>query len=101
MAREIPVQDLLRGSPVGHLVPISGHDARFGEDYESEAFIPSDLPDRIDLPGTVWMAVSEAMSELGRLDAAASLIPNPALITRITTRRKPSERPPSKEPTPT
>jgi Fic family protein len=34
------------------------------------------------------MTVSEAMSELGRLDAAASLIPNPQLIARITTRRE-------------
>ncbi len=78
----------LAGSPVGTLVPISGHDARFGEYYETEAFIPHDLPDRVDLPGRVWMAVSEAMSELGRLDAAARLILNPQLIVRIATRRE-------------
>lgn len=29
------------------------------------------------------MAVSEAMTELGRLDASASLLPNPHLIARI------------------
>lgn len=78
----------LRGSPLGEVVPISGHDARFGEYYETEAFLPHDLPDQVDLPGNVWMAVSEAMTELGRLDAAASLIPNPQLIARITTRRE-------------
>ncbi|MEO5841822.1 MAG: Fic/DOC family N-terminal domain-containing protein [Acidimicrobiales bacterium] len=78
----------LRRSPVGHVVPISGHDARFGEAYEAEAFVPDDLPDSIDLPGAVWMAVSEAMTELGRLDEAASLVPNPQLISRIATRRE-------------
>lgn len=69
-------------------MPITGHDARFGEDYEVEAFIPHDLPDHLDLPASVWMAVSDAMTELGRLDAAASLVPNPLLITRIATRRE-------------
>ncbi|MDZ7734371.1 MAG: Fic/DOC family N-terminal domain-containing protein [Acidimicrobiia bacterium] len=34
------------------------------------------------------MVVSEANAELGRLDAAASLIPNPQLVTRIATRRE-------------
>ncbi len=77
----------LQGSPIGDVL-ISGHDARFGEDYEAEAFVPHDLPDRVDLPGLVWMAVSEAMTELGRLDAAATLIPNPQLVTRIATRRE-------------
>jgi Fic family protein len=78
----------LQRSPIGDVVPIAGHDARFGEDYAAEVFIPHDLPDRIDLPGAIWMAVSEAMTELGRLDAAASLIPNPQLIARIATRRE-------------
>ena len=45
---------------MGDLVPISGHDARFSEDYDAEAFVPHDLPDEIDLPGTAWMAVSDA-----------------------------------------
>lgn len=78
----------LRGSPVGSVVPISGYDARFGESYEAEAFIPADLPDRVDLPSSVWMVVSEANAELGRLDAAARLVPNPHLLTRIATRRE-------------
>lgn len=75
-------------SPIGSVVPITGHDPRFGESYEAEAFVPADLPDRVDLPGSVWMAVSEANAELGRLDAAASLIPNPQLVTRVATRRE-------------
>lgn len=88
MARESNSAALLRASPIGDVVPISGHDPRFGEDYETDAFLPRDLPDQVDLHSSVWMAVSEAMSELGRLDAAASLIPNPQLVTRIVTRRE-------------
>ena len=78
----------LRDSPLGRVVSISGHDARFGEDYEVEAFVPHDLPDHIELPGSVWMAVTDAAAELGRLDAAASLIPRSQLIARIATRRE-------------
>jgi Fic family protein len=78
----------LATSPVGSLVPISGYDARFGEDYHADAFVPTDLPDCVDLPGAVWMAISDANAELGRLDAAASLVPNPQLVTRIATRRE-------------
>ncbi|MBK5223187.1 MAG: Fic family protein [Acidimicrobiia bacterium] len=78
----------LQESPIGSVVPIAGYDARFGESYEAEAFVPADLPGRVDLPGSVWMVVSEANAELGRLDAAASLIPNPQLVTRIATRRE-------------
>jgi Fic family protein len=78
----------LRDSPIGSVVAIAGYDARFGESYDAEAYLPDDLPDRIDLPGSVWMVVSEANAELGRLDAAASLIPNPQLVTRIATRRE-------------
>lgn len=78
----------LRDSSIGSVVAIAGYDARFGESYDAEAFVPADLPDRIDLPGSVWMVVSEANAELGRLDAAASLIPNPQLVTRIATRRE-------------
>lgn len=78
----------LEDSPVGHLVPIAGHDARFGEDYQAEAFVPSDLPEKVELPDRAWMAVSDAMTELGRLDAAASLVPNPQIVARIATRRE-------------
>ncbi len=78
----------LKSSPIGTLVPISGHDGRFGEDYEAEAFVPVDLPESIDLPGSAWMTVSDAAAELGRLDAAASLIPRPQLVARVATRRE-------------
>lgn len=79
---------LLSSSPIGHTTPISGFDPRFGEEYETQAFVPADLPSCVDLPGSVWLAVSSAMAELGRLDAAASLVPNPTLVTRIATRRE-------------
>src|SRR5690606_1840027 len=78
----------LAGSPVGSTVTISGHDHRFGEDYEVDAFLPADLPTEVELPPATWMAITEAMAELGRLDAAAGLVPNPHLITRIATRRE-------------
>jgi Fic family protein len=88
VAEESKSAETLRRSPIGELVPISGHDARFGEDYEAEAFVPADLPDRIDVPSSAWMTLAEAMAEVGRLDAAASLVPNPQLIARIATRRE-------------
>lgn len=78
----------LRDSPIGTVVPIAGYDGRFGEDYVAEAFVPYDLPTNIELPGRTWMAVSEAAAELGRLDAAASLIPRPQLVARVATRRE-------------
>ncbi len=50
--------------------------------------MPDDLPTEIQLPNQTWMVLAEAMAELGRLDAAASLIPNPLLVTRMATRRE-------------
>jgi hypothetical protein len=77
----------LASSPIGQVTRISGHDPRFREDYEVEAYLPDDLPDAIELPGSTWMALSEAMVELGRLDAAASLIPNPLLSVPVRTQQ--------------
>lgn len=84
----IQVMSSLAGSPIGSIVPISGFDPRFDEPFDTEAFVPNDLPPCVDLPGPAWLAVTDAMAELGRLDAAASLIPNPQLVTRIATRRE-------------
>jgi len=78
----------LSNSPIGSVTKISGHDPRFGEDYEVEAFLPHDLPETVDLSPSVWLLLTEAMTELGRIDAAASLVPNPALVTRMATRRE-------------
>jgi Fic family protein len=78
----------LSSSPIGSVVPISGFDPRFREPYEAEAFVPHALPTTLELPTRVWLAVSEATTELGRLDAAACLLRNPQLVTRIATRRE-------------
>lgn len=78
----------LSESPIGHVTTTTGHDPRFAADYAVEAFLPDDLPDAVDLPGSVWLILTEAMAELGRLDAAASVVPNPALVTRMATRRE-------------
>lgn len=78
----------LRRSPLGQVVTISGRDGRFGDDYEVEAFIPHDLPDHVTLPSATWMAMTDAAAELGRLDAAARLIPRPQLVARVATRRE-------------
>ncbi|MEO1055831.1 MAG: Fic/DOC family N-terminal domain-containing protein, partial [Actinomycetota bacterium] len=80
--------DRLTNSPIGDCVVVRGHDHRFGEDFEVEAFIPHDLPSTIDLDHETWMAVTRASEQLGRLDAATELIPNPQLISRIATRRE-------------
>lgn len=88
LTRAVQVVWSLPDSPVGSVVPIAGFDARFGEECRASAFVPVDLPGRIELPGSVWMVISEANAELGRLDATASLIPNPQLVTRIATRRE-------------
>lgn len=69
-------------------MPISGFDQRFNEAFDAEAFIPADLPPSLELPSPIWLVVSEAMAEVGRLDAAAGLVPNPQLVTRIATRRE-------------
>jgi Fic family protein len=78
----------LGGSPVGQVTRIRGHDPRFGEAYDVEAFLPNDLPYELSLPASTWLILTEAMGELGRLDAAASLIPRPTLVTRMATRRE-------------
>src|SRR5262249_30254706 len=78
----------LLGTPIGTCVPISGFDQRFGERYETYAYVPHDLPVRLHLPQSVWLDLTAAMTELGRLDAAAGLVPNPSLITRLATRRE-------------
>ncbi|WP_419930513.1 Fic family protein [Candidatus Poriferisodalis sp.] len=78
----------LSQSPVGTTVPITGTDRRFNVPYELDAFMPAPLPRELDLPSETWMALSEAMAALGRLDASAHLIPNPQLVTHIATRRE-------------
>ena len=77
-----------RNSPVGAVVPISGTDLRFGENYDHWAFVPHPLPAEIELSPAARDAVTEAALALGRLDQAGLQIPNPALLCRPTLRRE-------------
>lgn len=76
----------LRDSPIGSTVPISGRDNRFDLDYTLSAYLPDPLPRTVDLDVATWNGVVEAMVEVGRLDAAAALLPNPQLVIRVVTR---------------
>ncbi len=78
----------LSQSPVGSVVAVRGTDHRFQTDYELEAFVPDPLPREVGLSGDVWMAVSQAMAALGKLDTAASMLGHPQLATRAATRRE-------------
>ena len=78
----------LSASPVGTLIPITGYDKRFDEHYAVTAYLPHPLPMEASFDRQTWMAVTGAQQELGRLDAAASIIPNPHLIARLATRRE-------------
>jgi len=76
----------LKESPIGFTVVITGHDHRFGVDYQVDAYIPDPLPDDVELSPSAWNHIGDAMAELGRLDAASSRVPNPTLVTRVATR---------------
>lgn len=79
------MQDLSR-SPIGSTVRIRGHDHRFVQDYEVDAYLPSPLPGDVSVGTQTWVTIGEAMAELGRLDAASHRLPNPSLVSRIATR---------------
>jgi len=75
-------------SPIGHLVPISGVDGRFGTPYNHFAFVAHPLDvEPILSPGT-WRAVNSANRALARLDQASQQIPQPWLLRRPTLRRE-------------
>jgi hypothetical protein len=74
--------DLIRNSPIGNVVPISGFDQRAGESYEHWAYIPDPLPETIDLTTPTWSLVARAEAALGRLDEASRQLPEPSLLRR-------------------
>jgi Fic family protein len=80
--------DKLRDSPIGHLVPISGFDSRFREQYNYFAYVPDPLPAQLALDGATYTAVVDASTAMARADQAASLLPNPVLLARPATRRE-------------
>jgi cell filamentation protein, protein adenylyltransferase len=69
-------------SPIGRLVPIQGHDARLGRDYDHFAYVPDPLPQGIILAQSTYSLLSEADRALGGLDAKTELLPNPRLLVR-------------------
>ena len=80
--------EALRRSPIGQLVPITGHDPRIGEEYEYVAFVPDPLPASFDLKADTYAAVIDAAAAMARADQASSLLPNPGLLARPATRRE-------------
>lgn len=78
----------LRGSPVGELVPIVAPDPATREMVAGHAYVPAPLPREIVLSTATWTTVNAASSSLARLDGAARLVPNPALLRRATLRRE-------------
>jgi Fic family protein len=80
--------EAFRQSPVGHLVPITGHDTMLDRGYSHFAFVPTPLPATVALSQGTYKAISEADRAIGRLDAAAAHLPNPALLVRPTLYRE-------------
>ncbi|MBR7741840.1 Fic family protein [Phycicoccus sp. BSK3Z-2] len=69
----------LENSPVGQLVPISGHDER-QRPFSHVAFLPKPLPTTLELSSATWTGVAAATEALGRLHQACASIPNPRLL---------------------
>src|SRR4051794_15402310 len=80
--------EALRQSPIGKLVPILGPDPATHELVEGHAFLPAPLPDEVLLSTKTWTTPNPPPAALARLDGAARLIPNPALLRRPTLRRE-------------
>lgn len=79
--------DALRESPCGRLEPISGQDARWGA-FSYFAYVPHPLPRDVPLTGPTITSVADAGMAVGRLDQAASQLPNPWLLVRPALRRE-------------
>lgn len=71
--------EALDSSPIGRLVPITGHDERLRE-FSYWAFLPDPLPDVVELQAATWTKVAEASEALGRLHQACAPLPNPGLL---------------------
>jgi Fic family protein len=65
-----------------------GPDPATHEVVEGQAFLPDPLPLDLTLSTSTWTIVNRASAALARLDGAARLIPNPALLRRPTLRRE-------------
>jgi Fic family protein len=78
----------LEKSPIGRIVPIVGPDPATHELVTGEAFLPAALPREVTLSTPSWTMVNAATAALARLDGAARLIPNPALLRHPALRRE-------------
>lgn len=77
-----------KNSPVGTLVPISGHDAYLQRDYSHHAFVPCPPPAIVELTQATHNAVARSSLALGRLDFAVRLLPEPRMLVRPVLRRE-------------
>jgi Fic family protein len=77
-----------RDSPIGRLVPITGHDAYLDRDYSHYAFVPDPTPTVLSLSQATYNAVTNASLALGRLDFAVRRLPDPRLLVRPVLRRE-------------
>ena len=80
--------EALAQSPIGGLVPIIGPDPATQEIVEGKAYLPAPLPRDVELSTATWTAVNRATVALARLDGAARLIPEPALLRQPALRRE-------------
>lgn len=71
-----------RHSPMGDLAPIAGFDTFLDQEYRHFAFIPTPLPNDVELAARTVKIIAEAERSLGRLDAATGRLPNPDLLVR-------------------
>lgn len=69
-------------SPVGRLVPITGHDSYLRRDYRHFAFVPAPLPPEINLSLRAHKLADQASMSVGRLDFAVKRLPDPGLLVR-------------------
>lgn len=81
-------KDLLEGSPIGTLVPISGYDPRASREYHTSAYVPDNLHNTVELSGATHTAVATAVAAVARADQAARQLPNPLLLVRPSIRRE-------------
>lgn len=76
------------GSPTGTLVPIHGHDPRFGE-WTHVAYVPHPLEGETpQITARTFNAVARARAALASLDSSARQLPNPGLLRRPALRRE-------------
>lgn len=80
--------DRFRKSPVGKLVPISGHDAYLQRDYSHFAFVPCPEPTTVELAQATHNVVARSSLALGRLDFAVRRLPDPRMLVRPVLRRE-------------